>query len=117
MAQSGHPKMSAWLSAFGAKRTCAATRAERKSGIRTLPTPDSAARRLGFEMVLDGAIELADRGGEDGILRHQGPQSREHRLAQGRIIDAEHASLAHDGAPGHDQLVYMARGRPCEQQI
>ena len=68
-------------------------------------------------MVLDGAVEIADRGGECGVLRHRGPQSRKHVLAQGRIIDAEHAPLAHDGAPGHDQLVDMTRGGPREQQI
>src|SRR5262249_7451605 len=31
------------------------------------PSTASAARRLGFEMVLDGAVELTDRGGECGV--------------------------------------------------
>src|SRR5260370_37129084 len=62
-------------------------------------------------MMLDGAVEFADRGGEFAVLCHQAPQSPEHGLAQCRIIDAEHAPLAHDGTPGHNHLVDMAARR------
>jgi hypothetical protein len=34
------------------------------------PSTTSATRRLGFEMDLDGAVKLADGGGECPVLRH-----------------------------------------------